>query len=401
MPVFQKFGAVAPVRYPLAVGDALRACFSRPTNVSDRVYAASGQRAIELALQGVLETEAELAQPAVIIPDFICPAVPRAVQAVGLKPKYVRLDPRTWFYDLDDLAGACSEGNCVVIIIAYFGFLPDLSPSQITAVRKMLQDVPVIEDWAQAFGLAEAHVWSNAGGFRTFSFGPGKSLPINGGGLVIGMTDTARHWLRSVDMNSPRYAWFGNLTNLLLAQLQSLLTHHTLWWLVPFPHHLRRAADGAARTSMAWPRTSYVSVSHCRLMKEIDIRRRNARMMAVAIGRVSGVVLPGMAAIDTGAALRLPIMFTDQALAAAVKRDLESVKLIKGPNDWWEYNRGTSNATDIADRLLTLPTYAGSEGVQQASVDIIRTCCRRIGPASKAADITASACHESRKGRPI
>lgn len=383
-------GAVAPVRYPLAVGDTLRACLSRPAKIAAGVFTASGEQAIELALQGLLETESDLLQPAVIIPDFICPAVPRAVQALGLTPKYVALDPRTWFYDLNELADACRDGNCVVIIVAYFGLLPNLDRPQTLFVREILRDVPIIEDLAQAFGLTEMPAWSNAGGFRTFSFGPGKSLPMNGGGLVVGRSEKTRNWLRSAGANSPRYAWIGNLASLVVAQLQSLLTHRILWWLVPFPDQLRRAAHGANGPTMAWPKTAYVSTSHCSLMREIGRRRQNARQMAAAIGPIGGAIVPGKTSIDTGASLRFPIIFADRALAANVKRNIDGAKLIKGPNDWRDYNSGTSNADDIADRLVTLPTYSGSERVQRISVDIIRACCRRTASVTDAAEIAES-----------
>ncbi len=71
-------------------------------------------------------------------------------------------------------------------------------------------------------------------------------------------------------------------------------------------------------------------------------------------------------------ALRFPVLFDDPAAAEEVRRRLREDRILKGPNDFEDYAGGGAHAASIARRLVTLPTYRGSEAAQDAAAEVIR-----------------------------
>ncbi len=361
--------AVAPVRYPVALVDCLRAVFGRGAKPRG-LFVASGQEALEIALRGVKELHSEDRGDEVVVPDFICPSVPAAVRDAGLVPRLCELDATTWFYRPEALAEAVGPSTCGVVAVAYFGFRPTLP----RGLESTLQGVSVVEDLAQSFGVAGLDAPWGDPAFRIYSFARGKSLPLGWGGLVTGGGAAEQRWLETLAGRRAPGSIAESLFNLTLSQVQSLVLHPAVWRLLPVPEQLPSTERGKRRHGdPRWPVTRYVG--DCRsLAPRIAVRRRNARRLARRLQGCPGLHLPATdeQTLSCAAALRFPVIFEQIAAAEEVRRRLAVEKIIKGPNDFDDYGESSDRARRIARRLVTLPTYGGSESAQEAAVSVIR-----------------------------
>ncbi len=360
---------VAPVRFPLALGDCLRAVLSRGPQPPG-LFVSSGQEALELALRGVKQLHAEDRGEEVIVPDFICPSVPAAVRDAGLVPRLCELEARTWFYRQDLLAEAVGPSTCAVVMVSYFGFAPAAPPG----LDALLERTAVVEDLAQSYGITELRAPWDRPAFRAYSFARGKSLPLGWGGLVVGGGDVERRWLETLGRRRVRGGVLESVLNLALSQVQSLVLHPAVWRRLPVPERFPPAAGAKGRRGdPRWPVTRYVGASRS-LAPEIAIRRRNAQRLARQLRGCPGLHLPATdeGALSRAAALRFPIIFEEAAVAGEVRRLLAEERIVKGPNDFDDYGNASANAATIARCLVTLPTYRGSEAAQEAATAMIR-----------------------------
>ncbi len=369
---------MAPVRYPLALGDCLRAVFRR-SRPPQGLFVSSGQEALELALRGVKELHARERGEEVVVPDFICPSVPDAVRGAGLVPRVCELEARTWFYRQDLLAESVGSRTCAVVVVAYFGF----APSTPARFDPKLGGVPVVEDLAQSYGIGGLGEPWDQPAFRTYSFARGKSLPLGWGGLVTANGEIERLWLEDLGSRRAPASVPESLVNLALSQFQSMILHPAVWRLLPVPERFSPAKRGKRRhRDPGWPVTRYVGASSS-LAPEIAARRRNARRLARLLRSCRGLHLPATddGALSRAAALRFPVLFEEAAAADQVRQRLRDEKIVKGPNDFDDYAGTSVNATAIARRLVTLPTYRGSESAQGAAAEVVRQVLEPCRPA--------------------
>jgi len=336
-------------------------------------FVATGTEALKTALQSLGEVERLEPGCGVVVPDFICENVAAAVLAAGMTPVYCPLSPRSWFYDLEPLRSAVASGARVATVVSYFGHPPDLSGSAFETAKAALKPCLVVADAAQAFGpdLA-AWLWADAD-YTIFSFGPGKSMPLNWGGLV---TPRDRDHADRPAGRPRSGGATANTLNLLAAYTQSLLLSPRVWNLLPLVGSARRPpALNRTGRPLAWPATAYLALALSRLGAEIDDRRRLATAAAAALRAVPGVHLPSARCIGRGVALRLPVVFTDPDAAQSVRTALRVERIVKGPNQWDEYAHASENAAAISRRLVTLPTFPAAQGALDRAVQVVRRHC--------------------------
>lgn len=374
---------VPPVRYPLAPRNVLRSILGMTNASPEGLYLASGEEALGIALRATRELRGEGRGTEVIVPDFVCPSVVRAVRSAGLEPRLCELDPHRWFYNLDALEDTIGTDTCAVIVVAYFGNLPVLDPSSRARAMSILKSAPVIEDYAQAFGLEQPKKSWPGSVFRVYSFGRGKSLPLGWGGLLEGFDEAAASWLTRWRAQNGKYRLLENLVNLAMSQAQSLVLHPLLWRFVPISYEMMETTDfRKGRGDLGWPVTNYVAASRQSLREEISARHRNIGRLVDRLQSLPGIEMAfgGKQYPTEGVAVRFPVLFEDPEIAETVKRAIAEEGVIRGPNEFFDHVSSTENSASICRRLLTLPTFSGSERALERVADLIRKFLEPVTP---------------------
>jgi len=368
--------AVAPVRYPLDLTGTLRALL-RPAAVRSQslrgTLAGSGEDALVLAFRCLVDGSRLVPGDAVVLPDFVCSSVPRAIERAGLRAVFAPLDPAHWGF----VQGALEADVRAFVAVSYFG----LPPGGDAAARAQLGD-PVrravaVEDLAQAYGIAPQARLAGAQA-AVFSFGRGKSLPLAWGGLVeMADADLAARVARHAEGHA-RASVLGDALHLFAAQALRAVLHPAVWRFVALPGG-QTAPPPEPRHRAPGPTVgAYLAAADARHQRIVAQRRRNALALRGALESLAGhgLTLPDEAALRAGVALRMPVVFDDPRVASGVRSALAERAIVKGPNAWDDYGRATPNAAAIASRLVTLPTQPGSEAAAERAIALVARALR-------------------------
>jgi dTDP-4-amino-4,6-dideoxygalactose transaminase len=174
-------------------GTALESEIAELCGVAHGIGLASGTDALILALRacGV--------QPGdeVLLPPFTFVATGSAVSAIGAKPVFADIDPRTFNLDRAQLEHRVTPRTRAIIAVHLYGLVADMTPILDFACSRGL---PVIEDAAQAIGAG--YNGRRAGSFGEagcFSFYPTKNLGAYGdAGLVVTNLESVAARLRTL-----------------------------------------------------------------------------------------------------------------------------------------------------------------------------------------------------------
>ncbi|MEV0112538.1 DegT/DnrJ/EryC1/StrS family aminotransferase [Streptomyces sp. NPDC050844] len=172
------------------VTELFEAGIARFLGVPETVAVASGTSALHIALLAAGVGPGH----EVLVPSFTFCASVQAVLAVGARPRFVDVSPRTLCIDSDTVLDAITPDTRAVMPVLYGGRVVDLSD-----VQPVLSEhaIAVVEDAAHAFGSRSGPQRVGATGSLTcFSFGPVKNLTCGQGGMIIPRTpleaDTCR-----------------------------------------------------------------------------------------------------------------------------------------------------------------------------------------------------------------
>ena len=116
----------------------------------------------------------------VIVPAFTWISTANVVEYCGARVVFVDIDPKTFNLDPGDLRRRITPRTRAIIPVHLFGLCADM-----TAIRSIAGDIPLVEDGACAAGAA--YYDQPAGGLGTlgcFSFHPRKSITTGEGGMV-------------------------------------------------------------------------------------------------------------------------------------------------------------------------------------------------------------------------
>jgi len=195
--------------------------FAEYTGVGECSACNSGTDALYLALRALQIGPGD----EVITTPFTFIATAEVITAVGAKPVFVDIDPKTFNLDITQLRTAITKRTKAIVPVHLFG-----QPVDMTALMAIAQEmgVAVIEDCAQAVGAEWAgKKVGSIGHIGCFSFYPTKNLGACGDGGAVTTNDPAIaasiRMLRNHGMSCDRYRHEATGINSRLDALQAAI----------------------------------------------------------------------------------------------------------------------------------------------------------------------------------
>jgi perosamine synthetase len=194
----------------------------------------SGKTALAVILQALRRLHPQ--RDEMIVPAFICYAVPSAAARAGVRPVPCDLDGRTLDFDYRRLAGLLRAPRLLAVLPTHlFGI-----PADVHRVKEMVGDprVTIIEDAAQAMGGRwRGEKLGTLGDVGFFSLGRGKALSTVEGGIILTRRDDLAAAIEEEVNRLPAYRGREIAALLLYAQALTVLQRPELFWfprLLPF-----------------------------------------------------------------------------------------------------------------------------------------------------------------------
>ena len=340
----------------------------------------SGTQALAMAL---LDARARLAAPApeVILPAYACPDLVTASLFAGVRPKLVDTAAGgRWGYDLAALEKALSP-NCVAIVAVNLLGTGDQA-SEVSALAAA-RALPLIQDSAQHLPQRLPARW--LGDYVVLSFGRGKPLNLLGGGALLHRPDrvAAMASLQSQPMRSSRLEVLkGVAFNVATHPVAYGLARRLMGSSVGGTHY--KPLSGLVMADAA----KVTAVEHALAGYAIDPGYDAEVWSAVCATWASGgleVLSCATQNIPDSVRLRLGMMAPDVQTRDAIVAGLDARGLgatamygttldkLAGIPPEVARQGPFPNATDLAQRLFTLPTHsrvgAGALRQAQALVD--------------------------------
>jgi len=150
--------------------------FAKLHQVKHAMAVTSATTALHLALVafGVKEGDE------VIVPAFTWISTANVVLYCGAKVVFVDVDRRTFNIDIKDLQSKITSRTKAVIPVHLFGLCADIDE-----IKKIVKDIPIIEDAACAAGASyKGRPAGSLGTIGCFSFHPRKSITTGEGGMI-------------------------------------------------------------------------------------------------------------------------------------------------------------------------------------------------------------------------
>ncbi|MBN2830710.1 MAG: DegT/DnrJ/EryC1/StrS aminotransferase family protein [Candidatus Omnitrophica bacterium] len=142
------------------------------------------------ALYIILETLKKLSpKKTVIIPSFICPLVPLAIERAGLKILVCDIAKSRFDFEINQLQSVCLKNKDILAIIpVHLGGIPvNLEPVLNIAKNN---GIFIVEDCAQSLGaMNQGRKTGTIGDFAFYSLCRGKGITIYEGGVIITKAD--------------------------------------------------------------------------------------------------------------------------------------------------------------------------------------------------------------------
>lgn len=340
---------------------------------------ASGRAAFFLILTACRALRPERRE--VTLPAYTCPVLANAASAAGLHVRLVDMDPLTLDYDRAALARAIGPQTLAVVSAHLLGLPRPLHDLHACA---QAAGAFLVDDAAQALGARspESAACTGAqGDAGLYSFGPGKPLSAGGGGaalfshpaLAMAAAEIFAAW-PAPRLAARLLAW-GRMAGLAAA------FHPRGWWGV-----MRLGLDAAGDDPRTWAfarqRLSAPAAALAdRLLPRLDgwnsQRRGHAQRLLADLPAQVGLTPIAAAAGSQPIYLRLPLLARNQAQRAELIARLRRAgigagrlyghtlaEILRGPLRAGLPGPGAVNldddfpgATEIAQRLLTLPTH--------------------------------------------
>lgn len=120
----------------------------------------------------------------VIIPSYICPLLPLAIDRAGLIVEVCDIVEDSFNFNLEQLESLCLRNDVLAIVPVHLAGIPiDFDPLANIAKK---YGIFLIEDCAQSLGASYKNNFTGTlGDFSFFSFCRGKGLTIYEGGLIV------------------------------------------------------------------------------------------------------------------------------------------------------------------------------------------------------------------------
>jgi dTDP-4-amino-4,6-dideoxygalactose transaminase len=355
-----------------------------------KFWTSSGRQALRLLLGALrLRPRSDVA-----LPLFTDPSLIRAVAAAGHRPLFIDVDPRYLTIDPQSLADRRRQFSAVVAV-HLFGQLADMP-----AIMTVAGSAPVIEDGAHApFSLLDGRMAGTFGVAAFFSFASTKYWPAGGGGLAVvndaslarTMTSDTRCLLPSSRILETR--------NILMQAAKAAAFHRRLYGVCARP--VRRWTD---KWALLEPRLDQNTIQRhwaavacrqaARLAERVEQQRANSLQLLTRLGPEGDLVFPYERPGARYNYHMFPVLLQDHrerdALRAAMWSAFVDTSMIYShaiaEARRFGYDGGCPVAESIAERLITLPNYAGlTHHDIDAVADVFRAsldACRRSTPGS-------------------
>jgi dTDP-4-amino-4,6-dideoxygalactose transaminase len=358
------------VRPRAAAADRFAAALARSLGRRAVTFHGSGRAGLATWLR---ETAVAAGRDEVIVPAYTCWTVPAAVVRAGLRVRLVDVDPATLVADPQAVARAVGPRTAAVVaahLLAPSSAIADL----VEHVRGLDARVRVIEDAAQAWPLDPP----SAADAVLLSFGRGKPLPLGGGGAIA--TDAA-------PSSAPR-ARRGGLRDAAVLAATALATRPR-WYRLPESIPWLGIGRTEYRPDFALERPFWDwqarlgSALVDELPRLVEERWANARRLLSALAGIPGVELPAVRPAPIRLAVLVATRARREALLPALRRAGVSASALY-PGTLADIAQlrphlvacadPLPGAREVAERLLTLPVYAG---LGTAGIDAVAGAFRR------------------------
>ncbi len=318
----------------------------------------SGTSALTAALLGVLrDRPGGLAPPPVALPAYACYDVATAAAGARVPVLLYDVDPHTLAPDLAQVSAALRRGAAAVVVAHLYG-----CPVDLTEVNRLASaaGAVVIEDAAQAAGATlGGRPAGSLASLAVLSFGRGKGLTGGSGGALLAHDDLGARILERVRRDSALEHGRRGWSELVAITAQWLLQRPSLYAIPAAlpglrlgqtvyrePRHMRAPA------AVSCP---VIAASWSLADQEVEVRRRNAQRLLVALQRH-----PAFQTISTPAGacpgyLRLPVLAPAGARRAVDAPGVRSMGVMPG------YPQALCDLTPFAMRCLNREgAFAGS-----------------------------------------
>jgi dTDP-4-amino-4,6-dideoxygalactose transaminase len=348
-----------------------------------KFWTRSGRQALRLLLQALDLRPGS----GVAVPLFTDPSLFAAIAAAGHRPVFIDVDPRFLTIDPKCLERASGKVGAVVAV-HLFGQVAEMP-----AVLEAARGVPLIEDSAHApLSYWNGRMAGTFGVATFYSFASTKYWPAGGGGLaVVNDVSLARSLANLVRSLSPP-SRFEELRNVVLLAAKAAVFQRRMYGFCGRP--LRRWAEDWALLEPSLDlraiQRSWAAVAcrqATRLEERVALQRANSLQLLARLGAVEDLSVPYE---RPGARYNyhlFPVLLRNgeeraAMMAALWMKFVDTSKIYSGvikEAKRFGYQGGCPVAESVADRLITLPNYAGLSGrdidaVAEALLSSLKAC---------------------------
>ena len=323
--------------------------------VDQCVLANSGRALLYLLLKKLRDQEGK-DRDQVLIPGYTCYSVAASIAKAGLRIRVYDVDPETFSADIDDIRRKINPHTLAIVCQHLFGIPTDLE-ELVPLARE--EKCYLIEDAAQALGGRMGGIpLGTLGDFGFYSFGRGKPLPLGCGGALIGKDSQILSSLSISKLANSLTAFVK------VAGGQVFSSPHIYWFPEALPLGLGETVfdpgfpvlgiAGKIRT-LGEKTLSFLTTLNCH-------RRKIARTYLGVIGEHNCVTSYDGTPVYT----RFPVIASEVPISKELKRlgvrRMYPRAIVDEPDIrpyLTQAETPTPGATEIARRLITLPTHMG------------------------------------------
>jgi perosamine synthetase len=212
------------------------------------------------------------------LPLYLCSVVAKTVAAAGMTPVFVDADPYTFGLNEPDLEDKAKNLESLIVVHT-FGY-----PTDLTRIKKVMRDRPVIEDCAHSLGssrLGRPLGLSSDASF--FSFGFFKPLSASGGGCAVTTDNNLAARLASTLSQSPSESSAQSFLHIAYCLLYAIVYNH------PIHSVLTRSHSASEERIPSLNRNDHIDAtfvsSHLKL-RRTDSHRISARLRSVCLDQI-------------------------------------------------------------------------------------------------------------------
>ena len=323
-------------------------------------YTKNARQAIKIALLSLsLKKGAKIG-----IQPYTCSSVFAAIKAAGLQPYFIDINENLGI-DIKDLKTKISEIDALIVTHT-FGF-----PSNITAIKEIAGNIPIIEDCSHA--LLSKYNGQYVGSFfdiSVFSFGNGKLPSMGSNGLLV--VNNAKYINNINDeiksLNEPSVV--DEVKNIFVSYIQSVL--HSKIILFFFSKLFRRLASNKNISNIIYIDDkfgAYKSVSFLlnnkfnKIIENINIQINNGKELSMNINKKYKF----LSTIESGEsnyfAFVIYVDKRDELYDYLLTQGIESGKHFQFAN-YWAINIGNFEGNcpifdSLGKKILTIPCHYG------------------------------------------